>query len=475
MPKRFAPSLLAAGLGLAASFSIIACAEARTRTVKTKRVAAAAVEPAYKPQGPLTIVVSISRQHLTLYEGLQPIASTVVSTGTPGHSTPLGIFSVIQKDRFHRSNLYNDAPMPFMQRITWSGVALHEGHVTGRVASHGCIRLPQAFAQRLWGLTRLGARVIVVQDDVTLAEIDAPKFLTPRPQVDVALNVEPPAELAFPNLAIQIPASIASIAFGEPDVSVEPPAAPWFPAEVTGAEDKVLALEIDPPAPPSFPGLDIPAPVQTAVAEPKNLGIAPPDEAAAPVFDLAQVDAPVDSGPTVEVVDLSLPDNAPLPGAAKPFSLDRSAGPIAIFISKREGKLFVRQNFKPVYDVKVTFAEGSDALGTHLFTAIPGAKAEDVRWSLTTVPSALALQAEQERIARAQRKPVKGVQVAARGDAVYAPRIMSATEALTAVAIPDEARDMLAAAITPGSSLIISDLGFGTETGRGTDFIVQAK
>ena len=106
--------------------------------------------------GPLQIVISLDRQRLSLFSDGILIAQSPVSTGVRRHPTPTGIFSVIQKQLFHRSNLYSDAPMPYMQRITWSGVAIHEGVLPGHPASHGCIRLPRDFAIRLYSLTRLG-------------------------------------------------------------------------------------------------------------------------------------------------------------------------------------------------------------------------------------------------------------------------------------------------------------------------------
>ena len=122
---------------------------------------------AAKAKGVLTVVVSIDKQQLTLYSDGQPIAHSRVSTGAPGHPTPTGVFSVIQKDRWHRSNIYDNAPMYYMQRITWSGVAMHQGVVPNGPASHGCIRLPEAFARQMWGITKLGVRVIVAYGDVT--------------------------------------------------------------------------------------------------------------------------------------------------------------------------------------------------------------------------------------------------------------------------------------------------------------------
>ena len=95
-----------------------------------------------------------------------PVAISVSATGVPEHPTPMGVFSVIQKDLLHHSNIYSGAPMPFMQRITWSGVALHEGVNLGHPASHGCIRMPRDFASRLWLLTRLGVRVVVARPEL---------------------------------------------------------------------------------------------------------------------------------------------------------------------------------------------------------------------------------------------------------------------------------------------------------------------
>src|ERR1700759_3661453 len=123
------------------------------------------------PPGLQHIIVSIDKQRATLFADGAPVASTAVSTGTPDHPTPMGVFTVIQKSRHHVSNLYN-APMPYMQRITWSGSALHEGALPGRPASHGCVRLPTDFAQLLWRTTKVGARVIIARDEAAPVPIE---------------------------------------------------------------------------------------------------------------------------------------------------------------------------------------------------------------------------------------------------------------------------------------------------------------
>src|SRR6202162_3393136 len=136
--------------------------------------------PEDPPKGPLQIIISIADQRVSLFDNGALIARSSVSTGTQGHPTPLGVFSVISKQRWHRSNIYSAAPMPYMQRITWSGIALHAGVVPGHPASHGCIRLKNDFAIRLWHLTKRGTRVIIAHGDVQPVEITNPYLFQPK-------------------------------------------------------------------------------------------------------------------------------------------------------------------------------------------------------------------------------------------------------------------------------------------------------
>jgi len=115
--------------------------------------------------GEVSIVISIPQQRAYVYRGGTLIGAAAVSTGKPGKETPTGEFTILQKNRHHRSNLYSNAPMPFMQRLTWTGIALHGGHNPGRPASHGCIRLPHEFARLLFGATRIGMTVAVVDQE----------------------------------------------------------------------------------------------------------------------------------------------------------------------------------------------------------------------------------------------------------------------------------------------------------------------
>jgi L,D-transpeptidase catalytic domain len=141
---------------------------------------AKSARPEDTAKGPLQIVISIADQRLSLFDNGTLIARSSVSTGKQGHPTPFGVFSVISKQRWHRSNIYSDAPMPYMQRITWSGIALHAGVVPGHPASHGCIRLKNDFAIRLWHLTKRGTRVIIARDDVQPVEITNPHLFQPK-------------------------------------------------------------------------------------------------------------------------------------------------------------------------------------------------------------------------------------------------------------------------------------------------------
>jgi hypothetical protein len=122
--------------------------------------------PEVAPRGPVLMVVSLATQRAVIYRNGLPIGITTVSTGRPGYRTPTGVFTVLQKHVEHYSSLYNNAPMPFMQRLTWGGVALHGGQLPGYPASHGCIRLPQEFARLLFGVTELGMTVVVTDQPV---------------------------------------------------------------------------------------------------------------------------------------------------------------------------------------------------------------------------------------------------------------------------------------------------------------------
>src|SRR5690606_9770653 len=148
---------------------------------RDSRRAQAAEETAQRQAGePIMAIVSTKTQRITLYDAEGWILRAPVSTGTTERETPAGIFAVVEKKRDHRSNMYDDAHMPHMQRITWNGIALHGGPLPGYAASHGCVRLPFGFAERLFDKTRIGMRVIVAPNDAVPVEISHPALLVPN-------------------------------------------------------------------------------------------------------------------------------------------------------------------------------------------------------------------------------------------------------------------------------------------------------
>lgn len=130
--------------------------------------------PERSPDGPVAIVVSIPEQRVHVYRNGIRIAVSTCSTGKPGHSTPTGVFTILEKDKNHHSSTYNNAPMPNMNRLTWSGVALHAGNLPGYPASHGCIRLPLKFSELLFGVTHVGTAVVVAGSHSDPAEVIHP-------------------------------------------------------------------------------------------------------------------------------------------------------------------------------------------------------------------------------------------------------------------------------------------------------------
>ena len=158
--------------------------------------------PEISPAGPVLVLVGLPEQRASVYRNGVRIGTTTVSTGKPGHETPTGVFTILQKKREHYSNLYDDAPMPFMQRLTWDGIALHAGQVPGYPASHGCVRLPEAFAEKLFGITSQGMTVVIT-DRAGVAPMLAepalfPASPAPRPGTRAAdLSLPAPADAAF--------------------------------------------------------------------------------------------------------------------------------------------------------------------------------------------------------------------------------------------------------------------------------------
>lgn len=130
--------------------------------------------PDIAPEGPVTVIISLKTQRAYVYRNGVPIGVSTVSTGKLGKETPTGVFTILQKAVKHRSNKYSNAPMPFMQRLTWDGVAMHAGKLPGYPASHGCVRLPAGFAKLLFGITSLGLTVVITDDPLVPEVVPAP-------------------------------------------------------------------------------------------------------------------------------------------------------------------------------------------------------------------------------------------------------------------------------------------------------------
>ena len=135
--------------------------------------------PEIAPDGPVVLVVSLDQQLAYVYRNGIAIGISTISSGKPGKDTPTGVFTILQKNKDHKSNLYNNAPMPYMQRLTWDGIALHGGTLPGYPASHGCVRLPHPFAAKVYGITRTGDTVVVSDARAAPTTLVYPGMLAP--------------------------------------------------------------------------------------------------------------------------------------------------------------------------------------------------------------------------------------------------------------------------------------------------------
>ena len=356
------------------------------------------------PKGPLQLVVSIGTQKVTLFSNGVRVAQGPISTGVPGHPTPLGVFSVIEKDRYHHSNIYSGAPMPYMQRITWSGVALHEGVLPGHPASHGCIRMTHEFALRLWGITKLGVRVIVAREELAPSEFTHANLFVPKPK---------PAEP-------QVTTNVATEGAGQATTKM---------AEATVADPKRV--------------------VSDAASDPVKAAPAGSDPAKP-----AQTDDPLKPlVPRYKAADQPV----------------KHPGQLAVFVSRKEKKVFVRQGMVPLFDMPVTIDDPERPLGTHVFTALgETGDGTGMRWNLMTVPSNGAAPVEQRDSRRRGKEAPKPV-------VHYGHPPSNAAQALDRIHLPQKAIDRIDELLVPGSSLVIADDGLGRETGRATEFIVLTR
>jgi len=488
-------------------------------------------ETGAKPQGPLVIVVSIDRQKVTIYDSNGVFAESPVSTGMKGHSTPMGVFSVIQKHKFHHSNIYSGAPMPYMQRITWSGVAMHAGVLPGYPASHGCIRMPMAFAVKMWNWTKMGARVIVSPGQMTPQSFSHPMLASLRVPPQPAASLEPAtsvgdkADKGAPDTKVTDTKPVETKSFektasAEGLLELRSTVGHTVMSDVTtgnapvreeAAKTETKSAEVSEPAKQPDAAAKSDETAKPADAASTEAKLTEPSDAAK--TDAAKTDAPkaeaasepakseptkseptksepvkADTAATEKQPDAPVtataPAQAPSPDAKKDQTrvadpapsvkpdLPKRTGQIAVFISRKDSKLYVRQNFAPLFDVPVTIAASDRPLGTHIFTAeVDKTDSNALHWSVVSLPVAVRAAARDDdgHLVRRQRGAAV-IPVAAKP--VITPD--SPAEALDRITIPADTMAKINEMLTTGGSVIVSDQGINQgETGEGTDFIVR--
>ena len=184
--RRWAPPAIVTLAAMAALTALTAAppADAAPRQARPEHTTEGAAPRAAGE--PIMAIVSIKSQKVTIYDADGWVLRAPVSSGTKGRETPAGVFSVVEKDKDHRSSLYDDAWMPHMLRITWNGIALHGGPLPGYAASHGCVRMPFGFAEKLFDKVRIGTRVIISPSDAEPVEFSHPALFTPNSQAIAA-------------------------------------------------------------------------------------------------------------------------------------------------------------------------------------------------------------------------------------------------------------------------------------------------
>jgi hypothetical protein len=379
---------------------------------------------------PIMAIVSIKSQQVTIYDADGWIFRAPVSTGIKGRETPAGIFSVLEKDKDHHSNLYDDAWMPNMERITWSGIALHGGPLPGYAASHGCIRMPYDFAEKLFGKTQIGMRVIIAPNDAEPVAFSDPKLFVPNAQ----------ALAAAPARAETLAQEAANAAKAADEAKA---AAAIAAREAAAAPAAVRKLEM----------LKARADSELAFAE-KVLAAAKTDQDKARTEDARQQVAAkaADLGTQLEAAKADAQAKRDAAAAAQTAAKAAEAKraetaatardaklalePVSVFISRKTKKLYVRRGFASTIEVPIAIRDPDRPIGTHIFTA-EARTDSGLRWTAVTIDD---------------------------GD--------DAKDALDRIAIPQDVLDRIAPTAAPRSSLIISDEPPNREQNYRTEFVV---
>jgi hypothetical protein len=398
-------------------------------------------------------IIWLRGQQITVYDATGWILRAPVSSGQEGRETPAGISSVIQKEAEHYSNLYDDAFMPHMQRITWSGIALHGGPLPGFPASHGCIPAAVRFRRTLVRPNPAGMRVIVAPADAAPIEITHPALFGSKPGADAlaaarAAEAEDAArkaaqarlaavtasrEAARATMAVRVAENLklrAEAQLAAAETALGSAISPAQKQRATDARAKAAA---------GIEELQAKWAAANAELQPKLDAVAPAREAAV----------------TAEAARVAAAEAA--------RDVARTLQPVSVFISRKTQRLYVRRAFQPILESPVTILEAERPIGTHVFTAMERTNGDTgMRWSVVLdggrqpgdaiVPNAWARESsEVEPIAN---------------------ELSGAKTALGRIVIPPDVFDRIAQMTPPRSSLIISDEELSSETGKGTDFVV---
>jgi len=404
---------------------------------------------------PIMAIISLRDQQIAVYDAAGWILRAPVSSGQKGRETPAGIFSILQKEAEHYSNMYDDAYMPHMQRLTWSGIALHGGPLPGYPASHGCVRMPYDFAERLFEITRLGMRVIVAPRGLRPVAIDHPALFQPKAGPDpaaAAAAAEEANKAASRADQARLTAMTATPESTAAMVSVRRAEILKSRAEAQlAATESAIAAAESPEAKEQAEDARAKASAQVDALEAQlasaKAELQPKLDAAAAAREAAMA-AHAASVVAAEAVRKAA----------------RDLEPISVFISRKTQRLYIRQAFQPVLEIPVTIQDVDRPIGTHIFTAVERTGA-NLRWSVVSLVGAhLDNSGDQPNVVapKGQRRDAEEMST----------DLDSAKAALDRMAIPRDTVDRIEEAVSPRSSLIISDEALSPETGGGTDFVI---
>ena len=442
-------------------------------------------------------VVAIEDQRISFYDAHGGAVRARISSGQTNYETPVGVFSILQKEVDHVSNLYDDAKMPFMQRMTWSGVALHAGVLPGYPASHGCVRLPYDFAERIFSMTKLGMRVVISRNDI--APVDIAHRLLPKPQPIGEVAAAIPTAYEFPE------ADDESATILDPDVRNWPARQALLDTLKAEAEAKAeaakatlthwetlkddlknrkrevilitkrdRAAELKGRAEARYAKsekrvTDARSPRAKTYAKKENeFARAALASAEAKLVDATMAAEQADSVIAQIKEQISAAETAKTAAVAAAAEAKRKTLPISIFVSAKSQKLYVRQGNEPVFDAKVTVSDNERPIGTHVFTALDFVNdGNNLRWNVVSIAHGSVGQFDDDRDRGRRSRKMESLEPPLTD-------VSSAAAALERVSIPAEVRARISQYVWPGSSLIISDEELSKETGKGTDFIVVA-